>query len=134
MPADEKAPYVIAYNVDDETDDVEFSVIFTTKKISKRIENDGNVHVDATYRINWQDYPLLIYGVTEPTGKFHLSGVMLASNEKASTWSSLFKALGDLSPSVRLADGAKEITNADSEVFGEEGLRLMCLPHVNRNI
>ena len=117
LPADEKTPYVIAYNVDDETDDVEFYVIFTTRKISKRIENDGNVHVDATYRINWQDYPLLIYGVTEPTGKFHPSGVMLASNEKASTWSNLFKALGDLSPSVRLADGAKEITNADSEVL-----------------
>ena len=33
-----------------------------------------------------------------------------------------------------MGDGAREITRAGEEVFGEQGVRLMCWPHTYRNI
>ena len=33
-----------------------------------------------------------------------------------------------------MGDGAKEITKAGEEIFGSDGVRLMCWPHTHRNI
>ena len=33
-----------------------------------------------------------------------------------------------------MGDGAREITKAGKEVFGNEGKRLMCWPHTYRNL
>ena len=33
-----------------------------------------------------------------------------------------------------MGDGAREITRAGEEVFGKEGVRLMCWPHTYRNL
>ena len=33
-----------------------------------------------------------------------------------------------------MGDGAREISNAGEQVFGDEGVRLMCWPHTYRNL
>ena len=33
-----------------------------------------------------------------------------------------------------MGDGASEITKAGEEVYGDDGVRLMCWPHVYRNL
>ena len=44
------------------------------------------------------------------------------------------KNVAGKSPRYRMGDGAKEITKAGTEVFGDHGDRLMCWPHAYRNI
>ena len=36
---------------------------------------------DATYRLNWLDYPVFIVGLASPTGKFRISLVVISSHE-----------------------------------------------------
>ena len=43
------------------------------------------------------------------------------------------KDIAGKNPKYRMGDGAKEITKAGVEVFGDYGTRLMCWPHVFRN-
>ena len=61
---------------------------------------------------------------------------MLASHEDTKVWAESYKFLKsmDIIPKFRMGDGAHEISNAGDEVFGEEGVRLMCWPHVYRNV
>ena len=36
---------------------------------------------DATYRLNWLNYPVFIVGLASPTGKFRISLVVISSHE-----------------------------------------------------
>ena len=36
---------------------------------------------DATYRLNWLNYPVFIVGLVSPTGRFSLSLVVVSSHE-----------------------------------------------------
>ena len=61
---------------------------------------------------------------------------MLASHEDTASWAESYRFIKNLDkcPKFRMGDGAKEITNAGVEVFSEDGIRLMCWPHVYRNL
>ena len=84
----------------------------------------------------WQGFPFFVSGTSTPTGKIFPTHCMLASHEDTKVWAESYKFLKsmDIIPKFRMGDGAHEISNAGDEVFGEEGVRLMCWPHVYRNV
>ena len=75
-------------------------------------------------------------GTSTPTGKFFATHCMLASHEDTKAWAESYRFLKnmDIIPKYRMGDGAQEITNAGLEIFGDAGTRLMCWPHVYRNL
>jgi hypothetical protein len=72
------------------------------------------------------------------TGKFFASCVVLSSHEDALAWSEIYQYVHDLGvkPSYHMGDGAKAISKAGRDVFGdlERCHRLMCWSHVHRAI
>jgi hypothetical protein len=80
---------------------------------------------------------LFILGTSTSTGRFFATCVILASHEDTEGWSSIYRYVSglDIHPKYHLADGAKAITKAIDEVFNlQTCVRLMCWPHVHRNI
>ena len=78
-----------------------------------------------------------ISGTSSSTGKFSALSAVIASNEDTEGWSSIYRYVEslDIAPKYHLADGAKAITKAIDNVFGLQNCtRLMCWPHVYRNI
>ena len=117
------------------------TVIFTTGNLLERMRKSSNIHVDATYRLVWQRYPIFICGVTSSTGTFFGSMVILSSHEDAEAWAEVYKYLHSLNihPKFRMSDGAKAITRGALDVFADceeedckESVRLMCWSHVYR--
>ena len=47
------------------------------------------LHIDATYRLNWQGYPVIIVGVSSATGKFFGSLSVLSSHEDSEAWNEI---------------------------------------------
>ena len=75
-------------------------------------------------------------GTSTPTGKFLATHCMLASHEDTKAWAESYRLLKnmDIIPKYRMGDGAQEISNAGTEIFGDSGTRIMCWPHVYRNL
>ena len=87
-------------------------------------------------RLLWQGFPFFVSGTSTPTGKFFATHCMLSSHEDTKAWSESYMFLKNMNiiPKFRMGDGAQEITNAGTKVFGDDGVRLMCWPHVYRNL
>ena len=75
-------------------------------------------------------------GTSTPTGKFFATHCMLASHEDTKAWAESYRFLKnmDIIPKYRMGDGAQEISNAGTEIFGDSGTMIMCWPHVYRNL
>ena len=58
-----------------------FHLCMSSKRLLQNIENYGVHHLDCTYKITVQGYPLLIYGVSDLLGQIHLIAFMITSNE-----------------------------------------------------
>ena len=143
VPDDETTAYVPYANIDDsdETEETRICVIFATKKTLSLLSQSKNLHLDATYRLNWNGFPVMVIGVTSPIGKFHASFSVLSSHEDSDAWSEIYSFVHSLGvhPKNRMADGATSITKAGREVFDscvecKEATRNMCWSHVHRNL
>lgn len=99
--------------------------------------SEGLLQDDATYRLTWMGFPVFVSGRSTTTGKFFRSHVTLSSHEDHKAWATTHeyvkRVLGK-APKMIMADGAKDITKSGKQVFGIGTKRLMCWPHVNRNV
>ena len=147
-------PFVVDYNVffpDDEErrGDFEHGDIFrffitTRRLIQFSLKGKVILHTDATYKINWNGYPLLVVGTSDLNRAFHPLGLALCSRETHLDYKFLFNSLllgqqqmnitpsGD--PISLMADAAGAITNG----FAESGFALnkrgMCWFHAKSAI
>ena len=138
-PEDPNEAYIVDHTLD--VSDVigrkpRFTVTFATKNLLQRI-NDSFIQDDATYKMNWAGYPILTHGVSTETGRFFLTHVTLSSHEDtayANNYSFVKRILENKIPRFRMGDGAWDITNTGTDVFGGVGSRLMCWSHTYRNV
>ena len=82
--------------------------------------------IDATYKLNYQGYPLVVGGTTDRMRKLHPAFAGLVSNETHVAYCVIFSALKDLikenckidyCPTNLIADGAEPISNGFCETF-----------------
>ena len=131
IPDNDIEAYCAYANIQDDVhkeDETRVCVIFTTKLLSFLSKSD-TIHVDATYRLNWQRFPVMIVGVSSAVGKFYGSFTVLSSHEDTQAWNEIFSFVHseNIHPKFRKSDGALSITNAGNEVFGS------CEPSSNTN-
>lgn len=96
IPDDENDPFVVVYNVNMNEEKVEnskFHFFVSTKTLLRNAVELERIHTDATYKINWQGYPVLLIGMTDSNRKFHPFGVCVATHECAADFESLFQTL-----------------------------------------
>ncbi len=159
IPDDEDEPFVIDFtthyeeeefddndDVNDDTNDDDFydknyfRFFLTTKRLIKIAAESKNMHADATYKLIWQGFPVLIPGTTDANRKFHPFGLAVCTCEKQKDFEFIFQSviialqklnLPDIKPTVLVADGSDAIRNAFVEVF-KCTLLVMCWAHMLR--
>ena len=59
VPENDIESYVAHAKIEDENneEEVRFVIIFTTKRILRYLKNSNNIHLDCTYRLNWNKFP-----------------------------------------------------------------------------
>ena len=104
--------FVPYHNIEDDKDDEDsrFMVVFATGKTLNLFKSGNQLHVDATYRLVWQGYFILVCGVSSPTGEFFGSMSVLSSNEDSASWSQLYRFIHNLDNHFRfrMGDGARQ--------------------------
>ena len=158
VPENEDEPYVCAYYVTDEefADDVDalyeinftIRIFFTTKRLLKFALTAVNMHADATYKLIWQGFPVLMVGTTDKQNHYISFGIAVTTSETKQDFEFIFKSLisglksidgsYELKPKIIMADAADSISNGFKQAFKfkDDGLykRSMCAIHVRRAI
>ncbi|CAF1063645.1 unnamed protein product [Didymodactylos carnosus] len=128
--------FVPFYTVDDINNTF---VFFTTKQLFQQIRLTTYLQVDATYKITWNELPMLVFGSTDANRHFKPFGIALVSHdENAKCYNQLFTSINALavqefnhpcSIDHLMADGALGITCAQQTVF-PQSRRMMCWFHM----
>lgn len=142
IPEDEDEPFVMKYWIL-ESDQPKFRFALTTKKLLKFASSIDVLHVDATYKLIWQGFPVLIIGTTNKNRKFYPLCLGVATNEQKEDFELVFNGLKenilsllevDFKPKVLVSDAAQAIKNAFLEVFGSDTTVRMCWAHAIKNM
>ena len=81
-------PYYYINNIND------IFVLFTTKQLLKDTQFSSLLQVDATYKLTWNELPLLVFGSSDADRHFRPFGVALVSSDEGSAcYIDLFKQL-----------------------------------------
>ncbi|RNA28508.1 hypothetical protein BpHYR1_012213, partial [Brachionus plicatilis] len=123
-------------------DELTFKIFLTTKRLISFTTKCKHIATDATYKLLWLNFPVLLCGTNDSDNTFHPFGVLLSRYETESEFAYMFRTCKnlsfelyghDLDPSVLLADAAGAITNGFKSVFRLEK-RIVCWAHVERKI
>lgn len=142
VPDDDHTPYVICYHVfESETPTFRFAI--STKSLLRLTTVANNIHADATYKLIWQGFPVLVVGTTDRAKKFHPLCMAVSTSERKEDFQMLFETLRNCAsdlyshcwePKSLICDAAKSIQNAFQGVFGQEATVKMCWAHAKKNI
>ncbi len=83
-PESPDTTYVIDYAVHHEPQG--FRIVFSTQRLLQVSSVLTTLHLDATYKTNWNGFPLLIAGCTDQDRVLHPVAMCLSSDEKEGTF------------------------------------------------
>eukprot|EP00644_Phytophthora_capsici_P013333 jgi/Phyca11/115921/e_gw1.29.459.1 len=145
-------PFTYAWDLDADgkpvvgngSDERPFVVGLTTKTLMLRLMRPPDsfvLHVDATYKLNYRGYPVIVVGISDSSRVFHLVSMFIVSGETQAiiqpTLMALRRLYNVLSGHDRvvqyaMADADQAQYNAVNAVFGDNPrfISLMCFFHV----
>ncbi|CAF0981240.1 unnamed protein product, partial [Didymodactylos carnosus] len=102
VPHSEVEAFVISFYIhyEDDTDNDDedvaddgnkFRFFLSTKALLKIASISKNLHADATYKLIWQGFPVLVIGTSDYDRKFHPFGLAICYDEKQSDFEFIFK-------------------------------------------
>jgi len=143
IPSDNCKSFVVNYVIDD-YDDVNFRFMVSSKILLKlALREELIIHADATYKLIWQGFPVLLVGTTDRNRKFHLLGLAVCNNEESDDFQFIFRTLKEavqkiynfkLIPKVLVADASHSISNGFKRVFSDEVVIRMCWAHMRKAV
>lgn len=123
-------------------DNLGFGFAFSTPLLLLMLANFKTICIDATYKLNWMGFPLVVLGTVDRANHFHPFVYACVSHERAFDYEFVLRCVQnaiknhfskDFSPTTIIADGADAIRNAFYTVFDSAQLDVMCFAHVIRN-
>ncbi|CAF3380895.1 unnamed protein product [Rotaria sp. Silwood2] len=142
IPDSDDEAFVCSHEIQyEDVEDIgnKFRFFLTTKRLLSIANKSNKIHADATYKLIWQGFPVLIVGTSDLDRKFHSIGLSVCTEEKQKDFEFIFKAIRDGSfkldnsstykPDVLIADGSDAIRNAFNCIF-ESNKMVMCWAHV----
>ncbi len=146
IPDDIHEAFVVSYQINIDDEDVEnfpeslssISIperhlrLFISSKhlLSIASQHLKVLHADATYKLTWLGYPVLIIGTSDMDKVFHPLGIALCTDEKSDDFQFIFSSLKigiekcnyqQLSNIDLMADSADAISNGFERVFARAG-------------
>lgn len=138
---DDDEAFVIESHFSSFDEDLRFCVAFSTPLLLKMLSTRTTICIDATYKLNWLGYPLVVLGTVDRAKHFHPLVYACLSHERTLDYKSIFAIVKDaikthskdFEPEILIADGADAIRNAYYQIFVRAILDVMCFAHVIRN-
>lgn len=143
VPTSDDEPFIVAHEVNVDEENIEnstFRFFVSTKLLLRNAINVSKFHTDATYKLVWQGFPVIVVGTTDSDRKFHPFGASVSTNEKAADFSFIFRVIKEktfelyeenLNPDVLISDAAFSIHNGFEDNFPSCGI-IMCWAHLRR--
>lgn len=72
---DENLPYIIKYSMNP------IRIIISSKKMISYLAESSYLHLDATYKINIYEYPVVVVGFSDLNRKFHVAAIAILEFE-----------------------------------------------------
>jgi hypothetical protein len=137
-PEDGDEAYVVSFETTVINEKTVFCIVLSTPKLRRLQREARSLQVDATYKINWNDYPIAVAGFSDANNVFYPTHLALLSVENTWTYERFLRAIAtddeDLwRPEVVMADGDSKITVAVEKVWAGVP-RAMCFFHVLKNL
>lgn len=137
--------FVLSYQCCTEKDKKSFNFCLTTPNLLKKLSKMTTICIDATYKLNWLGFPLIILGTVDRMKRFHPLIYACFSNETTQDYKFIFQSIKDgiathypnaeFAPKKLIADGADAIRNAYYDVYNDcAEIDIMCFAHVIRNV
>ncbi|CAF4947771.1 unnamed protein product [Pieris macdunnoughi] len=143
IPDDGHEVFVLAYEISEDDLDQNFRFMLTTKYLIGLSRQCSVLHADATYKLIWQGFPVLVIGTTDRDKHFHPFGLAVTTAERTEDFIFLFSALKKavfsifsytLSCKVLVCDAAKAIQTAFACTFGTDTVIRMCWAHAKKKM
>lgn len=146
VPENDNEPFILKFETSAPLDnDLYFRFAVTSKYLLSIALKSKILHADATYKMNWQGFPVFTIGCTDMQRRFHPFFFGIATSEKHQDYVFMFESLKSgmathfnfiYEPKVLVADAAPAISNAFESVFNtnSKAVIVMCYTHVMTNI
>lgn len=121
FPTDVNQAFVIGSQFSTYDDNLWFRFSYSTPLLLEILSNCTTICIDATYKLNWLGFPLVILGTVDRQKHFHPLVFACCSHERTEDYEFVFACvkeaikthLGkDFEPEILIADGADPIRNA----------------------
>lgn len=142
IPSDENEGFVIGSDSSAVESDLRFRFVLSTLFLLNMLKSQKKICIDATYKLNWLGFPLMVLGTIDRAKRFHPLVYACCSQETGLDFEFIFKSIKnaikihfdiDFEPEIMIADGADAIRNAFYNSFESAKLDVMCYVHVLRN-
>lgn len=144
-PEDEAAPFVLNYDSSQPSAEHKFFRFAMTSKILLLNGTKSKIlHIDATYKLIWQGFPVLVIGCTDKEKSFHPIAIGVSTNETQDDFMFMMESIQIgikkhfdeiYAPNVLVSDAAPAISNAFRSILpGEKNLIVTCYAHVMANL
>jgi len=116
-------------------------IMMTSKAMMSKCENKGVFHIDGTYKLIQNRFPVMVFGITDIAGEFHPIAYCITSHEKEEDFVEFFTSLQklakemhiDFSPDYLMIDASDATYNAVVKLFPGVTI-LMCYFHMMQNV
>ena len=98
VPESDDTPFIVSYQIvygndnddddddkdvdDDDVNENKFRFFISTKRLLQIAPTAKKIHADATYKLVWQGFPVLVIGTSDLDRHFHSFGLAVCSDEK----------------------------------------------------
>lgn len=143
FPSQDDESFVLAHDCSSLNEKMNFRFTLTTPELLRRAKKFKTICIDATYKLNWHGFPLIVFGTVDRLKRFHPIASACTTNETTTDYEFVFQSIRDavesyfgleFEPTTMIADGADAICNVFYNVFPSTELDIMCAAHVIRNI
>lgn len=143
FPTDPNEAFILGYESCSMKEKMSFRFTMTTPNLLKKLAKRETICIDATYKLDWLGFPLIMMGTVDREKKFHPLIYACSSHERTEDYAFVFDTVKDgirkhlkkkFNPKTLIADGADAIRSGFYTVFPNAKLDIMCFAHVLRNI
>lgn len=142
-PANDDDAFVLAHESSPVGEALHFRFCLSTPRLLEKFIGLKTICIDATYKLNWNGFPLVVLGTVDREKKFHPLVYACMSHETTEDYTFVFETMKNVienlfeesfEPEKLIADGAMPIRNAFFNVYESAKMDVMCFAHVIRNI
>lgn len=138
FPSDIDEAFVFAKESSSFDEEISFRFAFSTPRLLEELSHQKTICIDATYKLNWHGFPLMVHGTVDRTKRFHPFVYACCSHERTEDFKFIFKSTKaaiakqfkrKFEPGTLIADGADAIRGHSTKFLNLQSM-ILCALHM----